>query len=110
MTIGSVSGTQPIMSREHASDAADRFAAQQMGVMQEIIQGRNAAQRAFVDSHPDTRQAFESVINSLFAQGSSHANEAARIAATVQEMRTASQAYRENMGSAGITAKGVSAG
>ncbi|MCD2171343.1 hypothetical protein [Rhizobium sp. C4] len=105
MAIGPVSGAQPVATREIESEAADRFAARQMGVMQEIIQGRNASQKAFLDSHPDTRQAFESVINSLFGQGSSHANEAARIAATVQEMRAAAKAYQENMGAASVTAK-----
>lgn len=79
------------------SVAADQFAARQMQVMQQIIEGRNSSQRAFVDSHPDTRGAFQDVINSLFAAGSSHANEAARIAATVQEMRAAEKAYRENL-------------
>ncbi len=97
MTIGPVSSAQPVVSSESRSEAADRFAARQMGIMQDIIQGRNVAQRAFVDSHPNTRQAFESIISSLFAQGSSHANEAARIAATVQDMRTAAKAYRESV-------------
>ncbi|SOC85572.1 hypothetical protein SAMN05421890_4077 [Ensifer adhaerens] len=95
MAIETVSGVHGT-ARDIQSEAADRFAVRQMSVMQEIIQGRNTAQRAFVDSHPDTRQAFESVINALFAQGSSHANEAARIAATVQEMRSAAKAYQEN--------------
>ena len=76
-----------------------------MGIMQEIIQGRNATQRAFVDSRPDTRQAFESMINSLYAQGSSHANEAARLSATVQEMRAAAKAYMENNGAPQISPK-----
>lgn len=93
------------MARETQNASADRFAVQQMGIMQEIIQGRNAAQRAFVDSHPDTRQTFESMISSLYAQGSSHANEAARLAATVQEMRAAAKAYMENNGTPQISPK-----
>lgn len=105
MSIGAISGTGAMMSRETQNASADRFAVQQMGVMQEIIQGRNAAQRAFVDSHPDTRQAFESMISSLYAQGSSHANEAARLAATVQDMRAAAKAYMENNGAPQITPK-----
>lgn len=67
--------------------------------------GRSAAQRAFVDSHPDTRQAFESMISSLYAQGSSHASEAARLAATVQDMRAAAKAYMENNGVPQISSK-----
>lgn len=105
MNVGPISGAQPALSREIQSEAADRFAARQMGIMQEIIQGRNEAQRAFVDSHPDTREAFQSVISSLFASGSSHANEAARLAATVQDMRNAAKAYRENMDAPGVTVK-----
>ena len=105
MSIGAVSGAQPMMPRDNQDAAADRFAAQQVGVMQEIIQGRNAAQRAFVDSHPDTRRAFEGMINSLFAQGSSHANEAARIAATVQDVRAVARAYMENNGAPQISPK-----
>jgi hypothetical protein len=104
MSIGSVSGVQPMM-RDGQSEAADRFAARQVGTMQEIIQGRNAAQRSFVDSRPDTHQAFESMINSLYAQGSSHASEAARLAATVQEMRAAAKAYMENNGAPQISPK-----
>jgi len=73
--------------------------------MQEIIQSRNQAQRAFLDSHPDTHRAFEGMINSLFAQGSSHANEAARLAATVQDMRVAARAYMENNGAPQISTK-----
>lgn len=94
-----------MMARDTGIAPADRFAAQQMGIMQEIIQGRSAAQRAFVDSHPDTRQTFESMISSLYAQGSSHANEAARVAATVQEMRAAAKAYMENNGAPQISPK-----
>lgn len=105
MAVSSVSGAPNMLSREIESRAADRFAARQMGIMQEIIQGRNAAERAFVDSHPDTRQAFESMISSLFAAGSSHANQAARIAATVQEMRAAARAYQETMGVSAVTYK-----
>lgn len=105
MSIGAVTGAQPMMSRDTPNAAADRFAVQQMGIMQEIIQGRTAAQRAFVDSHPDTRQAFESMISSLYAQGSSHANEAARLAATVHDMRAAAKAYMENNGAPQISPK-----
>jgi hypothetical protein len=98
MNIETVSSSQSLTMRETRqaqSEAADKFAAKQMGIMQEIIQGRNSAQQAFINSHPDTRQAFEGVINELFAAGSSHANEAARIAATVQDMRNAQKAYRD---------------
>lgn len=105
MAIGPVSATQPAMAREIQNASADRFAVQQMGIMQEIIQGRSTAQRAFVDSHPDTRQAFESMISSLYAQGSSHANEAARLAATVHDMRAAAKAYMENNGAPQISPK-----
>ncbi len=105
MPIGPVAGTQTMTSLNTQNAAADRFAVQQMGIMQDIIQGRSAEQRAFVDSHPDTRRAFESMISSLYAQGSSHANEAARIAATVQDMRAAAKAYMENNGTPQISPK-----
>ena len=105
MPIGPVAGTQTMTSLNTQNAAADRFAVQQMGIMQDIIQGRSAEQRAFVDSHPDTRHAFESMISSLYAQGSSHANEAARIAATVQDMRAAAKAYMENNGTPQISPK-----
>lgn len=105
MALGPVTVVQMAFTRANQSEAADRFAVRQVGIMQEIIQGRNAAQQAFVDSHPDTHQAFESVINSLFGQGSSHANEAARIAATVQDMRNAAKAYQDTMGTPGIKPK-----
>jgi formate dehydrogenase maturation protein FdhE len=93
----SVTTASAAQSSRVESVAADRFAAGQMEVMQGIISGRNSTQQAFVDSHPDTTGAFRNVIDSLFASGSSHANEAARIAATVQEMRNAEKAYRESM-------------
>lgn len=96
---GAASTARPIASAE-GNGAADAFAEKQMQTMQDIISGRNARQRAFIDSHPDTSQSFESVVSALFAAGSSHANEAARIAATVQDMRNAAKAYRDMMGPA----------
>lgn len=91
----SVAALASAQSARAQSVAADQFAAKQMQVMQEIIGGRNATQQAFIASHGDTHEAFQSMVSSLFASGSSHANEAARIAATVQDMRNAEKAYRE---------------
>lgn len=101
MTVSATSPSAPMRANranQAQSVEADAFAVKQMQIMQDIIGGRNAAQQAFIDSHPDTSKNFESVINALFGAGSSHANEAARIAATVQDMRNAEKAYRENGG------------